>query len=302
VWRRLRNELKGKIARKGGLLGTIVWDSAVVEDRATALYGIYHLDEPRTTIELIPLIAGEPVHELRARHYPLAVEFLAEHWRKGSPHTLNAAPFFGLLRTGDVRDEAQALWFLTRLLELRPEYAVEFLEAARDPLRKLLVAKHDDVRSHARTFLSAIAPNVPPPARDDDAGRLEWLDKILYQLLPPLRARGTGVIELHPSADRDQVVAVGREALRGESIFTKAQGRTRDGAHYRGLRVARLPEPLDKLGVPLEAVLVALNGVPIADGPALLQHLETLIKTQRALLLEYVHDGTTRALEFRVVQ
>ena len=301
-WRRLRNELKGKIARKGGQLGAIVWDSISVEDRTTALYGIYYVDDAKATIELIPLIAGEPVYDLRRRHYPRAIEFLNVHWKKGSPHTLNAAPFFGLLRTGDVRDEAQGLWFLTRLLELRPEEAVKFLEESQDVLRKLLTSKNDDVRAHARAFLEMVAPQLPAPRRDEDADRLRWLDAALYQVLPPLRARGTGVLELYPSEDRDKVVAVGREALRGDSIFLKAQGRTRDGAQYRGLRVARLPEPLEKLGIPLDAVLTALNGSPITDGPALLAQVETLVKTQRALLLEYVHEGAQRVMEFRLVQ
>lgn len=301
-WRRLRNELKGQVTNKGGLLGNVVWESANVDDRATALYGIYYLDDVAKTIELIPLIPGEPVPELRVRNYPRAVEFLKVHWERSAKVNLNAEPFFGLLETGDVRDQAQGLWFLLRLLELRPETGVEFLNAAQVALRHLLVSTHADVRLQARLFLEAVAPKIPAPKTDDDEARRKWLETALYELLPPLRPRGTGALDLYPSADRDQVVAVGREALRAESIFVRSSGRTSAGTNYRGLRVARLPEPLDKLRIPLDAVLISINGSPIEDGPGMLTLIEGLVKANKPVLVEFVHGGATRMMEYRVAR
>ena len=76
----------------------------------------------------------------------------------------------------------------------------------------------------------------------------------------------------------------------------------KDDSWYSGWRAARIGDELQPLGLPAGAVITAVNGAPVKDGPALLSLLERHLAPPlpRKLLVEFVADGESKAIEYRV--
>ena len=95
--------------------------------------------------------------------------------------------------------------------------------------------------------------------------------------------------------------------LNGEAVTAH----TKDGQSLRGFRIARVPDSLKALQLPDGAVITALNGTPVDDGKKLLALIEAavaphrdragrVVNPQPSLLLEFAHDGTKKAIEYRI--
>ena len=116
------------------------------------------------------------------------------------------------------------------------------------------------------------------------------------------------------SPERDALAAAGKKALL-DGIGEAAYGTTSGGLPYRGLRINRVPEELEVLQIPVGAVITAVNGVPVNDGPHLLEVIASLFVmnervkgtpkprqiSRRKLIVEFLADGKTRAIEYRVL-
>ena len=73
------------------------------------------------------------------------------------------------------------------------------------------------------------------------------------------------------------------------------------GKASRGFKLQRVPEPLDMLQIPQDAVITAINGVPVSDSKGLLETLTKLLGNRRALLVEFIAGDKAKAIEYRVM-
>ena len=317
TWKKAHRSAMGKMFNMASMFGIVLRDSRHVNHRMLAAYGTFLVDDPQQVFQLIAFFPGEPVREIREAAFRRAIAFLRVHLPKNRPqpsdqehlaptalYQLEAGGFVGLLSVEDPLDQAQGLWFLAELCDIRPDSAPALLGASQEQLRELLVSDNPMVRKEARHFLHRADPqHRPMPAVDaDDAALLAWLDAVLHDVFPPIRTVADGRTDLYPSKDLDRIIAVGREVLQQKSIGEPFQGRISAGLYYRGFRVARLPEPLDQLRIPVGAVITAINGQPVATAQSILDVLETVAKSQRMIMVEYVHAGGNHAMEYRLQQ
>jgi hypothetical protein len=316
TWLKDRDLLKLRIENQGGTLNAIIEGSKSGEDRDVAWYGSFYVHNPDDVLGLVARLPGEPLRQLREANYEKALAFIRAQWSKDSgtvgpqgeklpKHSLNLIPFAALLLCKDPLDQAQGLWFLREALLVRPQYAKDCLQVILPHLRHLLVAEDKTVRREARDLLESLDKKQRKPLGPTfgDKDLLAWLDAVEHDLLPPVRRVSDGLVDIHPSKDRDAIVEKGRELLPGDSLGEPANGKTKAGAFYRGFRITRLPEPLDLLPLPLGAVITSINGTPVSTGQSVLDLLETqLIKAKAgALLVEYVEKGEAKAVQFRIV-
>lgn len=341
-WRLLRQEVD-RIGIDASYLAAILRMSKNADDRATALYATFFCKQPDYVLNLISHIPGEPERKAREQAFPRAVAYLKAHLRKrfgdlsaedkktavqalpqiGSPaakaagitrlprdedhlHDLRLVPFFQLLDLDDPLDQAQGLWFLTEVFLIRGDLALLWLEPALPRVRQLLVADDARVREQAIGLLHTIGPaDLRVPAATEEPAALQaWAELAVRALFPPIRNLNDTIVQLHPSPERDALVAAGVQALEGDSLGEATFGKTKDGMAYRGFRVARVPDGLKALAIPAGAVITAINGSPIEGSASLLRTIKeqlALLKHPRNLLVEYVLDGSSRAVEYRIL-
>ena len=84
------------------------------------------------------------------------------------------------------------------------------------------------------------------------------------------------------------------------SAGSTSTGKTSTGSPFRGLLLAEVPAPLDKLGLFPGMVITAVNGAPVADCAGLLSLLQRAAPNTRSYLVEYVApDKQLCAIEYR---
>jgi hypothetical protein len=217
-------------------------------------------------------------------------------------YRIDAGPYLTMLELDDYRDLAQALWFLRQLIDIVPESARSILFFAKEHLPRLLTHERDVVRHEARLFVQIVDPEKRTmPAEDAPApDQLAWFDAVIYDVFPPIRPISEGLTELYPSEDLERIIAVGRDVLSRSAIGERHQGRLPGGTHYRGFKVMRLPEPLDRLGIPLDATITAINGSPVTDGKSVLAAVERYVEAKQDLMVEYVDQGEPKVMEYRL--
>jgi hypothetical protein len=329
TWIEHHDKLMG-IRLDGGYLSTVLRESQHIADRAIGFYGAFQMPDPGLVFQLIEHIPGEPVRGLREDAYQRAVEFVRVHlpskvpgdldaWEKsprgpdGQPvprpgdwaYGFDPAPFVALLSVADWRDREQALWFLARCGEARPDFGRYALEIARPRLAELLRSGPTQVRVALRDLVAAVDPTEDREQPADDAGETAWVDwfeAAMDAVFPPIRRLSDGLFELHPHRDRDHLVAVATEGLGAGTLGTgNVNGTTAAGAPYRGFRIEKLPEPLDRLGLAVGDVLTAVDGIPVPTADRLFRTLDKALPQRREFVLEFVdRRGQQRAIRYRV--
>jgi len=215
-------------------------------------------------------------------------------------------PFFQLLDLDDPLDQAQGLWFLKEVFLLRLDLALVWLEPALPRVRELIGSGNEKVREQAIGLLAAIGPaDLPRPKVDAESTELQaFAERAARALFPPIRNLNDAIVQLHPSPERDAIVVEGKKALENSSIGDPMSGKTKDGMPFRGLRIAHVPDKLKALAIPKDAVITTVNGVAVQDAPSLLRVVKAQIETlkhPRVLLVEYVFEGGTHAVEYRLM-
>ncbi len=319
-WQRAYEAAQGKMFNMATVFGLMLRDSRVVNYRRLSAYGTFYATNPAHVFELIAFFPGEPEREIREGAFRRAIEYLRVHLPKNKPvtvdgdgeaaagrepdslYTLEVYPFVALLDETDFRDQAQGLWFLKEVMAIRPQGAKPILGACVDRLRRLLVSDNAEVRVQAREFLQQADPaHRDAPAEDaGDEALIAWLDAVAYDVFPPVRAMSEGLTDIYPSDDLDRIIEVGTDALERKSIGEPVTGRKRGGGTYRGFRIARLPEPLDKLRLPVGTVITSINGQPVATARSILDMLQISAKAKKRFFVEYVRDGVPMAMEYRL--
>src|SRR5262245_58203579 len=305
TWRESRKQAE-RIGVDAGILANLMRNSRNVDERAVAFYAAFFSPNEEHVFNLIGHIPGEPERKTRERAYPRAIAYLRAHIDRkfgdlppeeqqrvtasmpqpGSPaanaagikrlplpedtlYTVNLRPFMQLLDLDDELDQAQSLWFMKECFRRRRDLAMMWLEPSLPRLRQLLIAPDERVREQAIGVMAAIGPKdlEAPPLAASPAELDAFAVKAIRALFPPIRRLSPGLLVLLPGDERAAIVAAGRAALSGEAIGAPARGKTPDGKWYRGFRVDRVPTELEVLGVPKGAVITAVNGTPVQDGP-----------------------------------
>ena len=318
-WQQKYEEVKRQMFNMATVFGLVLRDSSHVNDRRLAAYGTFLLDDPQPICELIAFLPGEPEREIREPALRRAIEFLRVQLPKNSDtdvvtgngeppmkpkarYSIDLGPYFALLAVDDYRDQVQAMWFLAEIAQIRPETGPMILHYSKQHLREHLVSERDLLRMQARTLLERANPKhrKPPADAADDAKAIAWLDEVVYEVFPPIRTVSEGLTDLYPSEDLDKIVSVGRDALSREAIGEPFSGKLKSGTFYRGFRIARLPEPLDKMRIPVGAVITNVCGRPVATGTEIVQALERWLEKRSDVIVEYALNGDTRVMEYRV--
>lgn len=328
----IRAQIKG--TRMGGYLAVVAQDSGSVGDRRLAHYGSYFVDSVQDTISIMSLIPGEPTALVREEAMPRALAFLRVHLIKnrGGERVVREAtatdhaegraignkvyenpdepvydfdvrPWCALVEAGDVRAQAQALWFLAELIGFRTEIGPVTLVLMQPFLGKLLVHENAELRKHARAYLAAVDPqHRAQPKADASAADVErWFALVVYTVFPPIRRVSSGLVELHASGDLDRIAETGAELLGRDALGSVASG-TVNGIYYRGYRLQRIPAPLDQLGIPVDAVVTHVNGLPVTDSKSLLDAIKLILAANKPVMVEFIADRQTKAIEYRVIR
>lgn len=331
AWRDARRRAEIKAARMGGYLAVVCQESGSAEDRRLGFYGAYFIDSIQDAVAITSLIPSEPVAKVREEAMARAVVFLKVQMAKkrggeagprpATPvdysegraiggrvfedpdaplYDFDVTPWCALAETGDVRAKSQALWFLKELTGARKELGKLGLAFMQPFVRSLITHEHEEVRKQARALVAAADPKerAEPKADADSAAVTGWVDAVLYDLFPPVRQISSGLIELYPSGDLDQIVATGKDLLARDGLGKTTSG-TAGGIYYRGFLVQRLPKPLDLLRIPVDAVIVRVNGAPVVDSKELLDVLVQQVAAKKALVVEFIHQDQTKAIEYR---
>ena len=310
------------------------------EQRDVAFFAGFYCDNIGYVMELISHIPGEPVRQARERAFPKAVEFLranlgrrfgdlsdeerelvlANMPKVGSPvakargikrapqdqdhlHALRMQPFFQLLDVEEAIDQAQALWFLKEVFTIRLDLANVWLEPALPRVKQLLVTGDDQVRKEAIELLQLIGPKKMPAAPKDKEALMAWADAAAKHMFPPIRSINGAIVQLFPSEEREAIAAAVTKALENSSIGDPFRGQDKSGKWYSGFRVARVPEELKQLAIPVEAVITTVNGVAVDSGEGLLKLVTKFAKRRKParVYVEYVKGGKGYAVEYRVM-
>jgi hypothetical protein len=189
---------------------------------------------------------------------------------------------------------------------VRPDLAKGWLEPALPRVVEIFRGKDARARTEARGLMAALAPaTIQQPAADaPDAAWETWLTAVTKAVYPPIRRLSEALYALYPSEERTALGARVAEALAGDTLGDQASGKTEDGKAYWGFRLARLPKELEGMGVPAGAVVTALNGRPMRTAKDLLTTGTNLLgagRGQRSLVVEFVHEGKQKAVEYRVM-
>lgn len=327
VWRNGFAQLQTMDARTYdiGYLSQIIRESGSATDRKIALYGMFYHPNTSAVMQMLNHIPGEPSRRLREAGYRRAIEYMRVHYRKKNEGNLedwskirvgpggqmppkpgewsyefDAIPYFMLLQVDSPLDQRQALWFLGEVVKIRPHLWQKYMQAALLQLYHL--AAHDDrsVRQSAIDFLARLDPESrSAPAADDGQDEIKaWIDAVAYDVFPPIRPVSPGLTELYPSDEVTTMLQLGEKVLRNSSLGQPATGKFENGYDYRGLRIDRMPTPLDKLGFEVGNVVISINGQPVASCADVLRVLEAL-QSSPSFLVEFVHAGKRQAREIR---
>ena len=340
LWRQLRDKVLAK-GVDAGYLGQMMRLHRNGEERGVGFYAAFWVTNVDYVLNLISHIPGEPERKIREESLPRAAAFARAHLAKkfgdlssdeqrtilqglpqiGSPvakaqgltrepqpqdflHELRLVPFFQLLDRDDVFDQAQALWFLKEVFTVRIDLARAWLEPALPRVHQLLGGDAETVRDEAIALYRVIGPKKLAEPPTDKRELLAWAEQAERELFPPIRNLNDTIVQLHPSAERDAVVAAGVAALTNSSIGDPFSGQFKDGTWYRGFRVARVPDELAPLAIPKGAIITSVNGAPVTNAEELLRAVTQSLRSNARpiqLFVEYVKDEQRHAIEFRIV-
>lgn len=280
TWVQAHENVKSNGLNMEGWLGKIMREDDHVRTRQACIYGMFYFNDPLKIIQLISNLPGEPLRDLREAGFERALCYMRVHYKQSKPqnpkfrdngivipkYEFNPLPFFLLLDQEQAIDKTQGLWFLTEILKIRPDLGRVYLEEVGERVSKMLVSANKDVRKQAVRFLAAIdkkQKRVPKPDAKDEELR-EWFRALDYELFPPIRHVSLGRCDLYPSEDLDRIVEAGKRIL-VPVLFPPGSVKLKSGTVRYGIRLGRLPEPVNKLGLPINSVVVSINNHTVMD-------------------------------------
>ncbi len=240
---------------------------------------------------------GSPAALAAGTRTPRPDEFL---WQ------MNLKPWFELIELKEPRNQADALWLLTNLIDVRPSTGREILDALHLRLLQLLHSKDAQVRDLAYELAITLAvrePSVQPPEdRNDIAAVNTWFSELLDAVFPAIESVHEGFFVLRTGEELDTMMAQARELFRGESLGKPASETSPDGQRLWGFRLERTPAPMDQLGFVPGVLILSIQGTPVRDHESILKTLESVAKVRATILVEWSDAGVIKVHEYRVVR
>lgn len=340
AWKAAYETVKQDGLKMAGWLGLILQKDVDAVRRGLAAYGMYYLNNPQEIFHLISYLPGEPRADIREAGMQRALEFLSVHLPESKPQNskspdngivvprflFNPLPFIQLLDQPNNVDIGQGIWFLSELLKIRPDLGRAYFDEIYEILPKLLRSKSKTVRLRTLDFLAAVdrKSNRRQKVGDSIEAQLEWVKTLDYELFPPIRRISSGVVDLYPSEDLDRLIAAGKKLLASGLQQGTAKG-TGEFVRY-GIRLDSVPAPLDQIGIPTGALIVAINAAPTRNVKELRLRIDEALKaaadykkTEKkhedeakqknqkprprrvtSLQFEYIVGGKTRMMELRL--
>lgn len=307
---RLRDKVTKQLARQGGMLKWILLNDRSPSRRRACFFGSLFVPEVQDGVHLLRYIPHEPQTTLRADAIAFSRAFLEKQLAepktdrqgrsRGYRYLFDVVPWVDLTRAPTATDRVRAFEVLTSVVRARPTVGSSIAAMMQRWIADNLTAKQPAVRKATRAWVEAFEPEAKMPG--DDRGALALWSRILRKHFPDVRLRG-GLCELYPGPDLDKIAEVGERLLRLDKLGkTKHVSiKTRLGTQHRvGVRLAAIPEPLDKLGMKEGDIVTAVNGTPITSCGDLLRVIERhLAKGNRTLLVEWIgKDESTRARSY----
>lgn len=313
-WKEAFERVQQNSLKMEGWLGHLLLHSTVLSQRQAACYGMFYFNNPQNVIHMISFIPGEPIRDLRQETMRRALNYMAVHYPESRPldparpeirfevpaYDFNPLPYMQLLDTPKHLDQAQGLWFLTEVLKIRPDMGKAWFDELRARLHRLAGSESKLVRNRLGNLLLALKTKASEAAatreKPRDTSALQTLiSAIDKELFPPIRHISLGYCELHPSPELNELIRSGQNVLASSSILQPGSARSGSLLRY-GLRVARVPSPLDKLGIPKGAIIVTVNQIEVRNTALLRKAIEDAISLWRKRMDEHeVHVATFRS-------
>lgn len=306
----LRERLEKSLYRQGGMIRVYRMDENNAARRRASIFGSLFVTPRQDAVDLLRFLPYEPVTTLRQEAIEFSKPFLKAqvHERKtdaqgkpGEPvYFVDAAPWIDLSRSRETKDRLLALDVLTEIARARPLAMRASLPYLKRWFPDLLRSKSEPLRERAKTFMTVLEPEARFPK--DVERSVEYFGRVYKKLYPPVRLH-KGRCELYPSPELDAVVAAARDLLRDRSA-TKMESRVVRKSigtfDMFGLRLLRIPLPLEKAGLSTKMLLTTLNGQPIESREMLLSTIEKAVaRGQTRFVVEWVTEkGELRVLTY----
>ncbi|MCA8968759.1 MAG: hypothetical protein KDC95_03215 [Planctomycetes bacterium] len=292
----LRERITPLLARQGGMLRSYRMDETAAARRQAWAFLSLFVTPRQDAVDLLRGLPYEPDAAVRKSMIELSIPFLAacaratEDGQQGTAkYFVDAAPWMDLTRSPETRDRILALSALAEIAGARPVATKAVLPYMKRWYPDLLRSKSELLRNKAREFITLLEPQARFPS-DIDASA-DYFDRVYKLLFPPIRL-DKGRCELHPSAELDAAIELGRELLNDASA-TKRESvvvRTKRATFEKlGVRLLRVPEALESAGFHVGDVLTTLNGQPIGSAAQMLGTIEKILEAgSRRFVLEWV--------------
>ncbi|MHC5069547.1 MAG: hypothetical protein ACYTGO_03580 [Planctomycetota bacterium] len=296
AWRETLERVRINNLKLDGHVAQVLRDSASLQLRQDAYYGIFYFDDIQNVFDLTAQLCAEPHRPTRLEGFARTLRFLAVHLPKSVPikpsiekspvrpkYKFNAWGYLQLVRMeNNPREQAEGLRFLTDVLRIRHDLGRAYLVELRDMIPKLLSSRSTAVRQEAVSFLTVIdrKKHGAPKGSADASELLAWYGDIAYELLPPVEHVSTGRTILHPSKDLDDIIKVGSRVLQQGKIGTIKLIPFKNSTR-RGLEIQRLPRPLHLLGIPKGALITNVNTEVITSSQHLLECLRKGVEAHK---------------------
>ncbi len=295
---KLRDQLIELLDRKGGHLRWLIQNNKSATLRRACYFGSLFVPNVQDAMHLLRYIPYEPVKSVRQTAIAQALPFLRMQLGLRSAPGSKAAfalsfdmiPWVDLTRSPHASDRVLAFRVLTVLANARPRMGVEALGKMRKWTPSLLNSKHDGIATAIRAFIQTVEPEARMPKERGDAAIAYWR-RVMDKLFPAINIDG-GIGVLYLGEELDAVVAKAvpllRHAKLGKAVSLSLPGKF-GMQHRAGVKLAALPDPLNKLGLATGDTITSINGTPVPSCADLLDAIQQILDAKgRVFTVEWL--------------
>ncbi len=299
---------RARLGTMAGHLGLVLRDHVRTDWRRAAHFASFFVPRVQDSLDLFSYLPYEPDFGARRTAIPRILPFLrAQAGRRGENgklrYSFDYQPYVDLCRVRWTPDRRLAFRVLGTLAKADRDSVAEAARFLKPWIEKALVSGDKSPRREVVLFLNALDPDARIPSSPEEA--VAAYRGLIRRLFPDILLKD-GLCEIRPGRDRDRLVEVGREWIRSGKVGFRDQVSVEGsplGVAY-GLRLRKIPEPVDRLGLKEGDLLTALDGQPILSPEDLLTALEARLRAgARSLVLEWIDaKGKRRARRFLLLR
>ncbi len=310
---RILKKFRPQLTRQAGYLLFVLSNFSASHFRRAAHFAALFLPTPQETLYLLPYAPYEPDFGIRREALSRMIPFLDRHLNPKTPdgqrapyYIFDPIPFLNLCRASWVPDRILAFKVLTVLARYRPKDAAVGLRRIRPWIQKSLEDKSPYLQKAAKALIRTLEANPTAGPLEDISDCMSRLDLAIDRELPRVFLQG-GLCEIF-SPDTEPMKALAKEGLAwiqsGKVGFVDTVRIV--GSKYkrstRGLRLRKVPKPLQVFGLQEGDCITAINGFPIRNHQDLAKTLkERLRHLPTSITVEWVGDkGHEKARRYAI--